>query len=297
MTLTYADVLTFVQHLTPTWVKPQQSMLAQIVSALTERPSFCATEVARALPDGPRAQGRQSLHGRLKRLNRFLSNPRLDEPEIFYRWYRLAVHFSTAVPTDPQLLPVLLDTTYFEPFAALIASVPCGGRALPIVFTTYHRRQLRACFPPAARWPTPDTTRIRPARRQHQPLQAASAEVHHWTSQNHIEEQLLHYLWALTTPSQQIVIVADRGFAPCQSFPLVSDPPAPVCDSVRRRNLAAPARRDGRRGQGRVGPATRPTALAAAGSVRQRRPSARGGPGALGSRSQGTLVSGYQSTV
>ncbi len=218
MTLTYADVLTFVQHLTPTWVKPQQSMLAQIVSALTERPSFCATEVARALPDGPRAQGRQSLHGRLKRLNRFLSNPRLDEPEIFYRWYRLAVHFSTAVPTDPQLLPVLLDTTYFEPFAALIASVPCGGRALPIVFTTYHRRQLRACFPPAARWPTPDTTSIRPARQQHQPLQAASAEVHHWTSQNHIEEQLLHYLWSLTTPSQQIVIVADRGFARASLF-------------------------------------------------------------------------------
>jgi hypothetical protein len=140
MALTCADVLTLVQHLTPTWVKPLQSMLAQIMSALTERPSFCATEVARALPDGPHAQTHQPLHGRLKRLNRFLSNSRLDEPELFYRWHRLAVHFSTDVPTDTQLLPVLLDTTCFEPLAALIASVPCGGRALPIVFTTYQRR-------------------------------------------------------------------------------------------------------------------------------------------------------------
>ena len=218
MALTYADVLTFVQHLTPTWVKPQQSMLAHIMCALTERPSLCATEVARALPDGPHAQAQQSLHGRLKRLNRFLSNPRLDEPALFYRWYRLAVHFSSAVPADPHLLPILLDTTYFEPFAALIASVPCGGRALPIVLTTYHRRQLRACFPPSERWLTPATTSIRPARRQHEPLCAASAEVHHWTSQNHIEEHLLHYLWSFVTPSQQIVIVADRGFARASLF-------------------------------------------------------------------------------
>lgn len=218
MTLTYDDALTFVQNLAPTWVKPQQTMLAYLLCALEERPSLCPTELARALPDGPHAQSRQTLHGRLKRLDRFLDNSRLDEPEIFLRWYRLAVHFSATVPTAPTLLPVLLDTTYFEPFAALIASVPCGGRALPIAFTTYHRRKLQACFPPAIRWPAPDAVLVRPARRKQQPLQAASAEVRHWASQNHIEEQLLHYLWSFVTPNQNIVIVADRGFARASLF-------------------------------------------------------------------------------
>jgi hypothetical protein len=218
MALTYADALTFVQNLAPTWVKPQQAMLSHLLCALTERPSLCPTDIARALPDGPHAHASQSLHGRLKRLNRFLDNPRLDEPELFYRWYRLGVRFSAEVPDAPTLLPILLDTTYFEPFAALIASIPCGGRALPIVFTTYHRRTLQACFPPGERWPDPEHTIARPARRQHRPLQAASAEVRDWSSQNHIEEQLLTYLWSFVTPTQNIVIVADRGFARASLF-------------------------------------------------------------------------------
>jgi len=199
-------------------VKPQHAMLAYILCALAERPSLCSTEVARGLPDGPHARIEQSLHGRLKRLNRFLANPRLDEAEIFLRCYRLAVHFSADVPDAPQLLPILLDTTYFQPFAALIASIPCGGRGLPIVFTTYHRRKLQACFPPVERWPDPEATLGRPARRKHQPLRAACAEVHPWASQNHIEEQLLNYLWSFVNSTQHIVIVADRGFARASLF-------------------------------------------------------------------------------
>jgi hypothetical protein len=136
MSLTYDDILTFVQNLAPTWVKPQQVMLSQVICAMAERPSLCLSELARALPDGPHAQVGQSLHGRLKRLSRFLDNPRLDEPEIFLRWYRLALRFGSEIAEAPCLLPILLDTTYFEPFAALIASVPCGGRALPLAFTT-----------------------------------------------------------------------------------------------------------------------------------------------------------------
>jgi hypothetical protein len=218
MSITYADAVTFVQHLAPTWVKTQHTVLAQLLCALTERPSLCPTDIARALPDGPHAQAPQSLKGRLKRLNRFLDNPRLDEPEIFYRWYRLAVRFSADVPEAPTLLPILLDTTYFEPFAALIASIPCGGRALPIAFTTYHRRTLAACFPPEEHWRDPDHTIARPARRRHQALCAASAEVQYWASQNQIEDQLLRYLWSFVTPTQNIVIVADRGFARASLF-------------------------------------------------------------------------------
>ena len=142
MALTYADALTFVQNLTPTWVKPQQVMLAHLLQALQERPSLCTSELARALPDGPHSAPEQSLHGRLKRLNRFLDNPRLDEASLFVRWFHLAVRFSADLPQAPTLLPILLDTTYFQPFAALIASVPCGGRALPIAFTTNHQRKI-----------------------------------------------------------------------------------------------------------------------------------------------------------
>ncbi len=39
-----------------------------------------------------------------------------------------------------------------------------------------------------------------------------------WTSQNDIEEQLLSYLWSFVTPTQRIVIVADRGFARASLF-------------------------------------------------------------------------------
>ena len=67
-------------------------------------------------------------------------------------------------------------------------------------------------------WPDPGATIARPARRKHHPLQAASAAVHYWTSQNYIEEQLLHYLWSFVTPTQPIVIVADRGFARASLF-------------------------------------------------------------------------------
>ena len=76
--ITYADDLTFVQNLTLTWVKPQQVMLAHLLQALQERPSLCTSELARALPDGPHGAPEQSLHGRLKRLNRVLDYPRLE---------------------------------------------------------------------------------------------------------------------------------------------------------------------------------------------------------------------------
>src|SRR5512135_793428 len=111
MSLIFADALSFVQNLAPTWVKPQQVMLAQLVCALAERPSLCPTELARGLPDGPGACGPQTLHGRHKRLDRFLSNPRLDEPAVFLRCYRLGVRYAAEVPDAPLLLPILLDTT------------------------------------------------------------------------------------------------------------------------------------------------------------------------------------------
>ena len=143
----YAEIYQFVQSLAPTWRKTQHTNLAQLVCALLERPRLCLSELARAWP-----RPDQPLHGRLKRLMRFLDNPRLDEAALFRRWLKLSYRFGDDLPAQPgapPLLPILLDTTYFESFAALIAAVPCGSRALPVALTTTHRTGLTAFVAPA----------------------------------------------------------------------------------------------------------------------------------------------------
>jgi hypothetical protein len=146
----YADLCYFLQQLTPSWRKTQHANLTLLLQALLARQTLCLSELARTYPEPS-----QPLHGRLKRLTRFLANPRLDELALSVRWLALASRFSAHLPADDRaaqlVLPILLDTTYFEPFAALIAAVPCGSRALPIALTTYHRRALQACFPPRER--------------------------------------------------------------------------------------------------------------------------------------------------
>lgn len=221
MSLELCDALSFVQSLTPTWCKTQQVMLAELLRATQERPTLCLSDIARALPTGPGASAGQSLHGRLKRLERFLSNPRLDEAALFVRWYHLTLRFGAdpaASADEPPLLPLLLDTTYFEPFAALIVSVPCGARGLPIALTTYQRYTLAACFPPSTTWPTYASSVCPPAARRGERVAPASSVVEvHW-SQNAIEEKLLDYVWSFLTPGLWVVVVADRGFARASLF-------------------------------------------------------------------------------
>lgn len=212
----YSEIVTFVQQLAPTWRKRQQEMLAQVMSALVERPSLCKSELARGLPDGRHGHAPQSLHGRLKRLERFTGNPRLDEVALFRRCSLLSCRFGETVYWGEQpLLPILLDTTYFEPFAALVASVPCGARGLPIAFTTYHRAALVACFPARARWPCEAHAPSVPIGTGQPPL-PASAQESTWPSQNLIEEELLDYLWSFLPIGG--VIAADRGFARASLF-------------------------------------------------------------------------------
>jgi hypothetical protein len=208
MSAAYADLVTYVQDLAPTWRKTQHEGFAQVLGALLERPTLCETELARAWPAPD-----QPLHGRLKRLTRLLANPRLDELALAVRWLKLSYHFSADAPTladGRPLLPVLVDTTYFEPFACLLASVPCGSRGLPIALTTYHRTTLEACLPPQATWPTPHELLPAPGRRHPKPAPAA-AVVQRWPSQNRIEEQLLGLVAQLVSPALRPVIVADRG--------------------------------------------------------------------------------------
>lgn len=216
MCIPYADIRSFVQHLAPTWGKHQHETFAQLVRALIERGGFNLSNLARSMP-----RAAQPLHGRLKRLDRFLDNPRLDEAALFVRWLKLSYRFGDDVPRsndERPILPLLLDTVYFEPFAMLVTTVPCGSRGLPIALTTYHRTTLQACFPPPATWP-PALDHTHPARRSRgKRPQPASSVGSTFDSQNKIEEHLIDYVCCLVSPALRGVIVADRGFARAALF-------------------------------------------------------------------------------
>lgn len=215
MSAAYADLVRYVQHLAPTWRKTQQEGFAQLLAALLERPTLCETELARAWP-----RSEQPLHGRLKRLTRLLRNPGLDELALTIRGRKLSYRFSTDAPTladGRPRLPVLVDTPYCEPFACLLASVPCGSRGLPIALTTYHRTTLAACFPPEATGPTPAAPLTAPGRYHPKPP-AAAARVERWPSQNRIEEPLWRLVARLASPALRPVFVGDRGFARAELF-------------------------------------------------------------------------------
>lgn len=213
MGLPYAETISFVQHLAPTWRRESQETCAQVIGAFWERGGLCLSDLARAMP-----RADQSLHGRLKRLDRWLGNPHVEDLAPSPRWLRLAYEFAARVPTPPTdrpLFPVLVDTVYFEPFAVLMASVPCGSRGLPLVHTTYHRTQLAACFPPPASWPTPEGP-LPPVLRRLRGLPApprAAARPVAFLSQNRIGEHLLALAFALVSPALRPVAVLDRGFA------------------------------------------------------------------------------------
>ena len=187
----YAEIYAFVQSMAPSWRKTQHANLAQLVCALLERPRLCLAELARAWP-----RPEQPLHGRLKRLMRFLDTPRLEEAVIFRRCLKLSYRFGDDLPPLPDeapLLPILLDTTSFESFAAPTAAVPCGSRALPVALTTYHRTDLTAFFAPHT------VTAL---------------------SQNQIEETLrARLLDEVVSVALCPVVVADRGFARASLFP------------------------------------------------------------------------------
>jgi hypothetical protein len=224
----YAEILGFVQQIAPTWCKPQHVNFARLIAALLARANLALSDLARAWPDP-----KQPLHGRLKRLVRFLDNPRLEETALFVRFLKLSYHFGATLPQAPgerPLVPLLLDTVYFEPFAMLVCTVPCGSRGLPVALTTYHRTDLEACFSPRTDWPVPEADPNPPRPRRHRRVAAAPrrparrakgdprARPIPFLSQNQIEEELVDYVFTLLSSALHGVTVADRGFARASFF-------------------------------------------------------------------------------
>ena len=50
MSAAYADLISYVQHLAPTWRKTQHEGFAQLLGDLLERPTLCLSDLVRAFP-------------------------------------------------------------------------------------------------------------------------------------------------------------------------------------------------------------------------------------------------------
>ncbi len=112
----------FVSAIVPSWRRSQHKVLALCVRALVIRRCCTLSALARALP--PTTHVRY----RLKRLARFMDNPRL---KLLPGWDALAQLATQPHPTG--WLPMLLDETGLRDHATVLsAAVPYHGRALPI---------------------------------------------------------------------------------------------------------------------------------------------------------------------
>jgi len=182
----YPRIRTAIKSTLPALAPTQATNLALLVSALLARRTCCLSALARAFPTPPTrrvAHPRHDLLHRLKRLWRFLDNPRLD-PLIVQtaliphtlaslgrvRWLGLAI--------DWTMWDVTLPTGARMRYQVLRIAVPVAGRALPLVQLAYDRDRLPAD-----------------------------------TSQNQLEEQALAAVIAALPFGVRPVVLADRGFA------------------------------------------------------------------------------------
>jgi hypothetical protein len=182
----YPRIHAAIQQVLPVLLPTQATNLALLVSALLAKRSSCLSELARAFPrpglERQRAPApKHDLLHRLKRLWRFLDNPRIDAQAL-----QLALIPTTIAGLGhPRVLGLAIDWTFFDSlppsgrqirYQVLSIAVPRRGRALPLLQLAYNRDDLPS-------------------------------------SQNQLEEAaLLAVVRALPTHSHP-VILADRGFA------------------------------------------------------------------------------------
>ena len=184
----YLRIHAAIQQVLPTLVPTQATNLALLVSALLAKRSSCLSELARAYPRPDPEQRRvpspkHDLLHRLKRLWRFLDNPRIDAQAL-----QLAVISTTIAGLGhPRLLGLAIDWTFFDSvlptgrrmrYQVLRIAVPRRGRALPLLQLAYDRDDL-----PAGR------------------------------SQNTLEEDALLAVVQALPAHVYPVVLADRGFA------------------------------------------------------------------------------------
>jgi hypothetical protein len=130
--IVYPDIVRFIKFLAPLLRKTQLVNLALLALAIILRRSLCLSELARAYTI------LEKHCYRLKRLWRFLDNLKVDFISLIRQ--RLTIS-SYSIETSPGLfLLLLMDTTYFEPYAVLSISIPRGDRALPVAWDAYYHK-------------------------------------------------------------------------------------------------------------------------------------------------------------
>lgn len=193
----YQMVLAFCNEIAITWRKTQRTNLALAVYAMLRRKSLTLSHLAQQLPVPEQTRvvdPKHSLWHRLKRLRRFLGNTRTDHAEVMRR----CTHLGLVVSDEPGLrLSLLIDLTYFNPYAFLVISVPKLGRAVPIAWHAFRRDLTGESF----------------------------------LSQNHLIDALLARLLVWIPDTVQAVIVGDREFARASLFRTLN---AWQCDFVIR---------------------------------------------------------------
>jgi len=187
----YRRIRAAIEYSLPALAPTQADNLALLVSAILTRRTLCLSELARALPTPARRRvpaPKHDLAHRLKRLWRFLANPRIDPVTI---QTALIPHLIARLGS-PRWLALAIDWTMFDTilpgggrtqgrrvrYQVLRIAVPRRGRALPLLEVAYDRDHL-------------------PADR----------------SQNQLEEQALAAVLAVLPPGVRPVVLADRGFA------------------------------------------------------------------------------------
>jgi hypothetical protein len=164
----------------------QTTNLALLVSALLAKRTLCLSGLARAYPTPAVrrvARPKHDLLHRLKRLWRFLDNPRVDAQAV-----QLAlIPHTVAKLGTPRWLGLAVDWTFFDSvlpsgervrYQVLRVAVPRRGRAVPLLQVAYVR----------ARWPR-------------------------GMSQNRAEEAAIRAVVGALPHGVRPLVLADRGFA------------------------------------------------------------------------------------
>ena len=149
----------------------QQATLAQMVCGLLSCRSLLLAEIARGF------ETTVAFSHNLKRVERFVSNPRLQalqSKQVIARRLLRQLHHRLHLKPQPPL-EIIIDWTSVWPYQVLSALVPVSGRAVPVLQWAIARDQLKA-------------------------------------RQNTFEMQFLAALRRCLPKSWKVVLVADRGF-------------------------------------------------------------------------------------
>jgi hypothetical protein len=186
MSLSYERILRAIAIVAPSLIPSQLVNLALLVNAILLKRTLCLSELARTYPTPPTRRVPQPKHDllhRLKRLERFLNNERVDAqawqlafvPDLVHKlgcppWLGLAI--------DWTMFEVVLPSGRRVYYQVLRLAVPRRGRALPLLQLAYERDHF-------------------PANK----------------SQNLLEQEAILALVRVLPAGVRPVILADRGFA------------------------------------------------------------------------------------